>query len=235
MPVVVMDDSNVLQIEAIADNTYDVPIIETMPIVIPDIDIIKIPGEIREEKQEDEYPFQATENGIYRFEFSDVPDGTDLGIRLCNSGKEELKSDYSVDNGEGITASLTAGETYYIEAIQYKKYGTYTLNIGHQKPATDLNAYTKVSDSIQYTDQENDYLFVPEYTDSYRFELTNVPAGMRFSIIVYNSGWEELDSRYNLGDGEEITRSLVQGKSYYVQVRQYNGLGAYTVNIKRQS
>ena len=37
--------------------------------------------------------------------------------------------------------------------------------------------YTLISDSIQYTAQENDYSYVAENDGIYRFEFSNVPNG----------------------------------------------------------
>ena len=71
--------------------------------------------------------YVAGNEGTHRFEFSDVPNGTDLRLRIYNSGWEEMKSDYDLDNGEGLTVSFAAGESYYIRVEQYREIGSYTM------------------------------------------------------------------------------------------------------------
>ena len=82
-----------------------------------------------------------------------------MRLRIYNSGWEQIKADYDLDNGEGLTVSFAAGESYYIRVEQYREYGAYTLNIGPKKEVVNITNNTAVSDSIQYTDQENDYIF----------------------------------------------------------------------------
>ena len=184
--------------------------------------------------QENDYLYVAENDGIYRFEFSNVPNGTDLRLRIYNSGWEEMNSDYDLDNGDGLTEFLTAGETYYIRVEQYREYGTYTLNIGPKKEVVDITNNTAVSDSVQYTDQENDYIFKAKSEGTYILVFSNVLEGNSFRLGVYNSGWEELKSDYNLGNDSGVEISLSAGESYFIRVTQYNGCGNYILTAERQ-
>ena len=85
------------------------PIAESDCFISP-IDIESKYGSINVEWDICEYEFIPENNGSYRFELSDVPDGTDLRISITNSGGERLESGYDLDNGEGITASHHAGD-----------------------------------------------------------------------------------------------------------------------------
>ena len=184
--------------------------------------------------QKNDYLYVAGNEGTHRFEFSDVPNGTDLRLRIYNSGWEEMKSDYDLDNGDGLTEFLTAGETYYIRVEQYREYGVYTLNIGPKKEVVDITNNTAVSDSIQYTDQENDYIFKAKSEGTYILAFSNVLEGNSFRLGGYNSGWEELKSDYNLGNDGGVEVSLSEGESYFIRVTQYNGSGNYILTAERQ-
>ncbi len=181
--------------------------------------------------QKNNYSFSPQSDGLYRFEFSDVPDGTDYKMYVYNSGWEELERVIDVDNNDGISINLSSKKTYYISVVQYRSTGSYTLNIGHKKSLVTATGYTAISDSIQYTDQENDYAFIPSVSGTHRFEFSNVPNGTDLRLIIYNSGWEEKARIYDADNGDGITISLTKGKTYYIRVKHYRGNGAYTLNI----
>lgn len=181
--------------------------------------------------QKNNYSFSPQSDGLYRFEFSDVPDGTDYKMYVYNSGWEELERVIDVDNNDGISINLSSKKTYYISVAQYRSTGSYTLNIGHKKSLVTATGYTAISDSIQYTDQENDYAFIPSVSGTHRFEFSNVPNGTDLRLIIYNSGWEEKARIYDADNGDGITISLTKGKTYYIRVKHYRSNGAYTLNI----
>ena len=186
---------------------------------------------IQYKDQANDYSFVTNVSGLHRFEFSNVPDGTDLKLYIFNSGWESIKTAYDLDDGDGITISLEKEKTYYIRVEQYRNYGTYTLNIGNKKNIVHISNYTEITDSIQYTNQKNDYEFTAKVSGIYRFEFDNVPNGTDLKMTVYNSGWEQLKSHYDLDNNDGITISLTAEKTYYVSVEQYNSVGTYTLKI----
>ncbi|MDE5802458.1 MAG: hypothetical protein K2I22_06020 [Lachnospiraceae bacterium] len=224
-------DKGILKIDPIMSNAYNAVAIEDSPFEIQPNEIIKFSGEVSSDGQSIDYEYIPSLSGIYRFEFSNVPNGTDLRLRIYNSGWEEMKSDYDLDNGDGLTENLTAGETYYIRVEQYRGCGVYTLNVGQKKETVDITNFTAVSDSIQYTNQENDYLYVAGNGGTYRFEFSNVPNGTDLRLRIYNSGWEEMKSDYDLDNGDGLTVSFAAGETYYIRVEQYREIGPYTLNI----
>lgn len=222
---------NTLQVDPIINSTQKVnPIIQIFS-EIPPIEIISITGEIYESNQIVDYEFVPQISGTHRFEFSDVPDGTDFRLEIYNSGWERVKSDYDLDNGDGLTATLSAGSTYYLRVQQYRNTGTYTLNIGPKKSIVDISSVTSLSDRIQYTDQENDYAFGVHISGTYRFEFSDVPNGTDLRLEIYNSGWEKVKSDYDLDNGDGLTVFLSEGSIYYLRVQQYRSIGTYTLNI----
>ena len=196
------------------------------------IDIQQISDKISSEKEKKTYEFTSAEVGRYRFELSDVPQNIWFKFYLYNASMEQL--DYgSGDNGDGITADLEADKKYYFVVEQGGNTGSYTLNIGSQKPTTDISTYTSVNDSTQFTNQRNIYKFTSSVEGTYRFELSNVPQNIWFKFYLYNASMEQLD--YGSGDnGDGITADLEAGTEYYFVVEQGGNIGSYTLNIGSQ-
>ena len=191
-------------------------------------------GVINNEEQVDSYDFFPEIDGVYRFEFSDIPNNVSHSIYLYNSDGEELDRNTSIGNNSGITAHLLGGQKYVIAIKQSWNTGSYTLNIGHQKPSQVISEYSRVADAIQYTDQENDYVFVPDRDGLYRFEFSNIPNNVYHSIYVYNSNREELDRNTSIGNNSGITISLIAGKEYHIVVKQSGNIGSYILLIGKQ-
>ena len=230
-PVVSPISHNLLQIDPIIDSTERIASIKEASFDVSPIEILTLVGDVYEKGQTVDYEFEPQIDGRYRFEFSDVPDGTDLWLGIYNFGGEKISSSSNLDNGDGLTVSLKAGELYFLRVEQYNNFGHYVLNVGVKKPVTDISTFTAVSDSIQYTNQQNDYSFSASLDGRYRFEFSDVPDGTDLWLGIYNSGWEKIDSSSNLDNGDGLTVSLVAGKLYYLRVEQYNKVGLYTLNI----
>ncbi len=227
------DDTNnkAVEVEPITPKTLSIPSIESSNYTIKQNTILKLNGHIYEAGTYNDHTFSPSLSGIHRFEFSNVSDGTDFKLYIYNSGWERLQYSYDLDNGDGITISLKANNKYIIRVEQYKNTGSYTLNIGQPKPLVDISLYTSTSDSIQFTNQQNNYSFIPENSGTHRFEFSNVPDGTDFKLYIYNSGWEQIKYSYDLDNGDGITISLSKDKIYYIRVVQYKNLGSYTLNI----
>lgn len=90
-----------------------------------------------------------------------------------------------------------------------------------------------LSDSIQYTNQENDYSYVAENDGTYIFKFSNVTEGNSFRLDIFNSGWERLKWNSNLGNGGGMEVPLSAGESYFIRVSQYDGVGDYILNVER--
>ena len=178
--------------------------------------------------QKNLYEFTSTEAGTYRFELSNVPQNIWFYFKLYNSSMEQLKSG-SGDNGDGITYELDANTKYYFEVEQGGNVGSYTLNVGSQKPLVDISEYISVNDSTQFTNQKNLYEFTPSKSSTYRFELSNTSNNVWFYYKLYNSSMEQLQS--GSGDnGDGITYDLDANTKYYFEVEQGGNYGSYTLN-----
>ena len=213
---------SVLYVEPISENTTSVDKIEMQ----------QVPDKITSEKETKTYEFTSTETGRYRFELSDVPQNTWFKFYLYNASMEQL--DYgSGDNEDGITADLDADTEYYFVVEQCGNTGSYTLNVGSQKPVIDISGYTSINDSTQFTNQRNIYKFTSSVEGTYRFELSDVPQNIWFKFYLYNASMEQLD--YGSGDNEDgITADLDADTEYYFVVEQCGNTGSYTLNVGSQ-
>ena len=209
-PDIVPDSERTLDIASIEASVWNVSPIDSSDMLILPAEIKTFSGDISLLEQKDEYSYVPEVGGIYRFEFSDVPSGTYYKLYVFNSGNERIKYSTDLDNGDGITVSLEAGQSYTIRVEQHKNVGSYILNVGPQKPLVDVSQWTAVNDSIQYTEQENNYSFIAPRDGIYRFDLSDVPEGTDLSIYAYNSGWERIKYAVDL---------------------EYRGVGNYTLNI----
>lgn len=124
---------NEKHIEPIMESLYFAESIPDLSYSIPIVNIVKYNGSTSVEEQIEEHQYVPQANGIHRLEFSNIPNGTDFRLRILNSGREQIMSGNDLDNGDGLTVSLTKNETYYILVEQYNNIGPYTLNIGQKR------------------------------------------------------------------------------------------------------
>ena len=103
-------EKGILKIDSIVSNTYNAVAIEDVPFEIQSNEIIEFSGEVSSDGQSNDYEYIPPLSGTYRFEFSNVPNGTDLRLKIYNSGWEEMNSGYDLDTGDGLTENLTAGD-----------------------------------------------------------------------------------------------------------------------------
>ena len=223
------DTSSVTELKL---TTLSIDSIENNKTTIDKIDIQQISDKITAEKETKTYEITSTEAGTYRFELSNVPQNIWFKFQLYNSSMEQLKNS-SGDNGDGITAELEADSKYFFIVEQGGNTGSFTLNIGSQKPITDISSYNSISDSTQFTNQKNIYEFTSTEAGTYRFELSNVPQNIWFRFQLYNSSMEQLKN--GSGDnGDGITADLEANTKYFFIVEQGGNTGSYTLNVGSQ-
>lgn len=203
-------------------------------LAIDRIEVDRIQDSISQDDEKKTYELSTTEAGTYRIEFSDVPQNVQFTLYLYNANMEQLKKEYDRTNGRGITAELEANSLYYITVEQEDHTGSYTLNIGRQKPTVDITGCTKVSDSTQFTDQRNLYQYTTVEAGTYRFEFSDVPNNIQFTEYIYNSNMEQLAKEYDRTNDRGITIDLEAETTYYVVVEQEDDTGSYALNVGAQ-
>lgn len=198
--------------------------------------ITEIKDSIEFTDQRNVYSFTAPRDGRYRFELSEITNGCAVELYVFNSLGESLGSDTYCTNGEGVTLkSLKAKEEYTINVRYASGYSGYTLSIGNQKATVDLTGFTKVNDSIEYTDQRNVYTFTPPEDGRYRLEIEGLKSGCAVELYVFNYLDEVVNSDTYCTNGEGVTlKDLKASETYEIQVRQSSGKCPYILNIGYQ-
>jgi hypothetical protein len=185
--------------------------------------------------QRNVYLFTAPMDGNYRFEVGNLKNTMRVNVYAFTAEGELLRRADGVGGGHGLTlSSLREGETYEIHVAQHTGFGGYAFIIGQQKEPVDIGL-DRVSDSMQYTDQRNVYFFTVPADGRYRFELGDLPRNARASLYAFDPAGSVVQYTVGVGNAHGLTLSgLAEGEVYQIQVRQYSGLGAYTLSVFKQ-
>lgn len=201
------------------------------------VNFITYHGTIQIDDDVNEYTLVAEEDGKYRFDISDTYNGFGVNISVYSpDGSEVADSDYGLETGEGITASLEKGKKYIIKVYQYSDTGSYTLTIGQQKKSIDITKIEILHDSIEFVGQINLYEITAEYGGNYRFDFANVYSGFSANVsVIDDHNYTIADTQYGLENNEGLTAELEAGKTYLVYVYQYESTSSYDFYIGKQS
>ena len=190
-------------------------------------------GSIENEDDVDTYTLLASEDGYYRFDFSEIRRGFKTYIQIYGKDDYIISSDHHLSNGAGITCKLSKGTEYTLKVGGYGL-GTYTLTIGQPKPSIDISPNEIINDSIEYYDQTNIYYFTPELTGVYRFTFSNIVSGFKLRIYIYDSLGYLVDSSSGLSNNDGATFFLGAGETYKIEVDQENNFGSYQLSVGKQ-
>lgn len=191
--------------------------------------ITAVSGAMTYENEVHQYSFTPSASGLHRLELSAVTEDTDYTLRLEYADGEYITHEYYASNADGISFDLDAGTQYHIDVIQGKGFGSYQLNICYKKSRMDISAYTCVADAVVYTDQQNDYAFIPETSGIHRFELADAAEDMEVTITLYDSDWAYMTTKYYAKNGDGVSFHLDAGERYYIRISQYRNLGNYVL------
>ena len=81
---------------------------------------------------------------------------------------------------------------------------------------------TTVNDQAAFEDQVNIYTFTAPITGTYRFDLAETNAGIKFRMLMLDRFEFTVMNDYGNGDCVD----LEEGETYQLQVQQYTGLGS---------
>lgn len=194
----------------------------------------EISDSIQYTSQLNQYQFIPPINGRYRFEISDIISGVEINMNILNqAGTSVDYTSFGISKHEGLTIdNMVAGEIYTIQIIQYNSYSSYKLSIGYQKEPVELNV-NSISDTMQYTQQQNVYQFIPKSNNNYSFTISNMISGMKVNISIYNEGGECIDiTTYGIENNNGLTiENMVKDELYTIYITQYEGEGAYLLTI----
>ena len=224
-----------LSVPKITQNTLEVPAIKQNTLTVSKAEILKKSGNMTYKGQKYSYDYTVPRDGTYRFELSGIDEsGVTIKdtVNVKNADGNSLSS-HSGGNGSGCTVNLTGGKKITIEVSQYSNFGSFTLSIGQAKDVKNIVNYTKVKDSIEYTDQCNVYSLTAPRTGTYRFELADVNTtgkSIKHTVVVRDADGNHVSS-HSGGNGTGCTVSLTKDKKYTVEVKQYENVGSYTLIV----
>ena len=188
------------------------------------------------EQQTKDYTFTVPTDGTYRFEIMKMLNEIMVEFRILDAQKTVVEANAYCESGEGITLKNTkAGEVYEIQVKQKKGLGEYVLQLGKQKEVVDVSDFTKVTDSLEFKEQNNRYSFTPCNDGVYRFELSGMPDGTSVELYILNAFQEVVQSEPYCLNGEGVTvEHMKAGETYEIQVRQHIGFSGYQISIGHQ-
>ena len=183
--------------------------------------------------QQINYQYVPEEDGVYTFTVAQVKNGVTVTIALYDELGYRLDINYSLGRDEAFTATLEKGKTYLYQIIQYGDPGSFTINIGGQKPVTEIpgEGISVLTDSIRYEQQENLYSFQPKVSGLYRFEIRQIKSGNSVAMLIQDEDGYQLDHIYGVGTGDGLAIVLEGGRKYLFKVIQNNGYDQYTMLV----
>ncbi len=181
------------------------------------------------EDQDNRYEFTPTVTGTYHFGLAQADKDVTVYLDVRDSFDSRVKDGY-LNQGEGVTAELEAGERYCVHVYQYRGCKPYTLRVGYAKETVDISGFAVIGDQIYFEDQAIVYgITVPEDAP-YTFSIANADRGCTFLVAVYDDGGYKLRDGY-LDQGDYVNTDLQKNTRYTVVVRQYRGTGDFTLLI----
>lgn len=181
--------------------------------------------------QDNIYTYVAPIDGTYRFEFSEIHDNKDMMLSIFNDLGERLRYTYA-GNNNGITIKLNRGDKYTIHVTEEDGYSPYYLKIGRQKDYVDISQFDGVQDNIEYTDQENVYMYTVSNSGEYEFSFYEMKAGIEVCISIYNRLGERLRYRYCGNEDSLSVNDLEEGETYEIHVKYEDGVSPYTMFVQ---
>ena len=198
------------------------------------VNFITYNDSMNSERQTNSYDLEASESGIYRFYMSNMVNGFDVKVYVYDSDGNEIGGSYGLKNDKGFTCKLEKKNIYTIKVTNFSKTGNYTLTIGQPKEPVEITDFDVVNDDIEYTEQQNNYTFIPPISGTYRFELSEIMKNFKLNLYVYDQLGYEVGGSYGLGNYEGVTVDLTAGETYTIKITQNENSGSYILSIGKQ-
>ena len=188
------------------------------------------PGAFTDNNKKNEFTVKAEESGTCVWEFTRMESA--LKVRLIvrkPDGTEAIKEKDLVD-GSKVFCDMDKDQEYTVEVTALEGEGGYVLLLGQNKAAADISAYDSVTDSIEYKGQSNSYIYTPEVTGTYRFDVDTVSEDLPVKLEIYDSK----DSKAGGGEikeGNGFTANMTEGGKYRIEACSSGIAGEYTFSI----
>lgn len=195
------------------------------------VNFVTYSGSIEGDDQTDIYSLTAPVSGYYRFDLNDMVNRLYVNLYVYDSDGYKVGGYSGAENGQGITCQLDEGRTYSIKVMSDINTGNYKLSVGQQKEAVDATMKEAIYDSIEYTDQWNEYTFIPAISGVYRFDLDDMVNGFYVNLYVYDTLNYRTGGYSGADNGNGLTVKLEEGKTYTIKIGQDVNTGTYTLKI----
>lgn len=180
-------------------------------------------GFISETEIINEYHFAPPRDGIYQFDIQDLAMYASTRLIIYNSVGSRVRSTYF--NTESF--ELNGGEDYKIVIRQDEGESNFNLVISIQKPTADISNADKTYDRITFKYEVNKYLFKPEISGRYRFDIAEAKEDFKLNFSMYDdNGYEVFNEDY-----KGFSADLEAGRAYELQIKQSSGFSNYCLKI----
>lgn len=198
----------------------------------PEVEIGK--GTITKENNVYTYQYTAPRSGSYYVKMTDVNVNCYLTTYVRDSLGNVAGKLWNMGGDSGMV-KLEEGETYTISVERYQGYDTpFRISIIAQKESLDVSEISEVKDQISFSGQRNVYFFTPKIDGRYGFVIDNMTANTDVYFYVWDSYGTKIvdDWTYYGTKGEAL--NLEADTTYEIQVKQYRGIGKYTLHMYQQ-
>ena len=183
------------------------------------------------EDQQNRYVFTAPVTGVWRIFVKECNKGFKTDLTITDTQGYTIKSGWGYERDEGLTATLTAGQRYYLTAEQQSSLDSYVLGVMCPRKVLDISGCKAVGDEITYKDEELRYAYTAPVSGEYRFTMRFMKAGVKCDIEITDADGYTVKSGWGYGAGDSMKVSLEAGRTYTVVLSQQSGLGACTMGI----
>ena len=181
--------------------------------------------------QQISYQFTAGLNGVYRFDLADAEEISGLKLEICDAlGAKAAGA--GLEDGEGLSVRLEAGETYEIRTAKPERTGGFTLRLGKPSLPEDLTGKNITAGHVTYKDQRNVYKYTSGPDGRFLFTIGNLPDDSRVGLDIYDSLGFKIRGEESIGNGGSVSAELEAGQDYEILVTQRSGKGGYTLTVR---
>lgn len=175
------------------------------------------------------YDFTPEYTGIYRFDFSELLYGTEIGITIYDHLGEPIFED-TIAGEEGVTpGQLKANEDYKIRISHSSGLSRYILQIGRQRPERIIEEGFTIDGGINFINQSNTYIFTPKSSRKY-YILGNSSDWTKWDLEIEDENGYPIE--YEETDESSIEVTLNSQKKYFIRCFYKESLTYYSFTIK---
>lgn len=154
--------------------------------------------------------------------------GLETGSRLEQHSKEEQKSTLELQSESNIISETEEDKGLVAQSQQEVESKLQNIN-------NNIYGLESISGRISYTDQEDEYKFIPQISGIYRFDISELMNETYITISIKDRFGDSLGHIWIGSNNEGITLFDAEaGQEYTLVIRQQNGFSDYKISIGYQ-